>query len=195
MTGAAGCGVSFSPRAQRRDLLPSRRPGQSPARPNRHRPARLALALAPMAAPGGARRRPLLLLLFGERPGGGRGRGVRRRRGGRGGPAAGPGGAVRPGRAGCGVGGGPGPASGGPLAETWLLSAAVRPLTVGAPAAAEAASGCSRDEDGAGLGPRGAQGGRRPRPRAPVLRALPLAPRATDLRSDAARPPGVLVRL
>lgn len=105
MTGAAGRGVSFSQRAQRLDLLPSRQPGQSPARPpgqarpNRPRPARL--PLAPMAALGGSRRRPLVLLLFGERPGGGRGLGVRRLRG-RAGPGdGGSGSAVRPGRAGC----------------------------------------------------------------------------------------------
>lgn len=68
-----------------------------------------------MAAFGGAWRRPLLLL-FGERPGGGRGRGVRRRRGGPG-PGCGPrgprgrrlGGAVRPGGLAAGGGGGLGP--------------------------------------------------------------------------------------
>lgn len=204
MTGAAGRGVSFSQRAQRRDLLPSRRPGQSPARlpgsarPNRPRPARL--PLAPMAALGGARRRPLVLLLFGETPGGGRGIGVRRLRGGCEGPR-GPGGrrlrerrtGRLPGAGSARVPGGDGGARGGSRAPEpasgvrWRRLGGFSALRFasspwGLRWSRRAASGCTRDEDGAGLGPRGGQGGRRPRPGEPVLRALPLALRAGTKR-------------
>lgn len=86
MTGAAGRRVSCLPRAPQRPGLwtagpsPSRRPparpparlwGQPAAQPplTRSAPAPASAALAPMAALGGARRRPLLLLLLGEGPG------------------------------------------------------------------------------------------------------------------------------
>lgn len=194
MTGAAGCGVSFSPRAQRRDLLPSRRPGQSPARPNRHRRARL--ALAPMAALGGARRRPLLLLLFGERPGGGRGRGVRRRRGGRGGPAAGRAG---PGGGGSGAPSVPGgPAAGGPgpaAAVRWRRRgfSALRfdrsPWGLRRPRKLRAAAAETRTARASV--PAGHRAGGDPGPGSPSCGPAPGA----DLCSDAARPPGVLVGL